>query len=147
MDNRDMLRKHLDAFSAGDFKTYRSHLTDDAMYDEEATHRIVKGPDEIVKLVSGWRKGFPDLKATIKNVVATGDAVVAELEWSGTHSGPFTGPMGTIPPSGKTGKVAAVQVVRFDGNGKIREIRHYFDLMTVLQQIGVAPRPTAPPAP
>ncbi len=73
-------------------------------------------------------------------------AVVAELEWDGTHNGTLEGPMGPIPASGRHGKVAAVQVVRFD-NGKIREVRHYFDLLTILAQIGASPRPTAAAAP
>jgi steroid delta-isomerase-like uncharacterized protein len=145
MDNRDILRKHLEAFANNDWTTYKSILTDDAVYDEEATQRVAKGPDQIVKLVQGWKNAFPDLKATIKHTVATGDAVVTEIEWEGTHKGTLQGPMGQIAATGKRGKVAAVQVVRFD-NGKIREVRHYFDLMTVLAQLGVSPRPAAAPA-
>jgi steroid delta-isomerase-like uncharacterized protein len=146
MDNRDILRKQLDSYVRGDWVTYKSLLTADAVYDEEATQRIVKGPDEIAKVAQGWRTAFPDLKATIKEMFAVGDAVVAEIEWEGTQKGPLQGPMGNIPASGRRGRVAAVQVVRFD-NGKIREVRQYFDLMTVLAQIGAAPRPAAAPAP
>jgi steroid delta-isomerase-like uncharacterized protein len=146
MDNREILRKHLDAFAKSDWTAYKSMLTDNAIYEEEATQRTATGPDPIVKAIQPWKKAFPDLKATIKNVVVTGDAVVAELEWEGTHKGTLEGPMGPIPASGQRGKLAAVEVVRFE-NGKIREIRHYFDLMTILTQIGATPRPTAPPAP
>ena len=146
MDNRDIFRKQLDAYVKGDWVTYKSLLTADAVYDEEATQRVVKGPDEIVKLAQSWRSAFPDLKATIKDTVVAGDAIVAELDWEGTHKGTLQGPMGSIPASGLRGKVAAVQVVRFD-NSKIREVRHYFDLMTVLAQIGAAPKPAAAPAP
>jgi steroid delta-isomerase-like uncharacterized protein len=146
MDNRDILRQHLDAFASEDWKTYKSLLTDDAVYDEEATQRVWKGPDEIVRSVQSWKKVFPDLKATIKNVVATGDAVVTELEWEGTQRGTLETAMGAIAPSNRRGKVAAVQVARFE-NGKIREVRHYFDLMTVLVQLGAGPRPASAPAP
>ena len=146
MDNQEILRKQLDAFVKGDWNTYKSLLTDNAIYDEEATRRLVRGPDQVVKTVQIWKKAFPDLKATIKSMVATGDAVVAEIEWEGTQTGPLDAPTGQIPPSGKHGKVMAVQVARFD-NGKIRELRHYFDLMTVLMQLGVAPRPSAPTTP
>jgi steroid delta-isomerase-like uncharacterized protein len=146
MDNRDILRKHLDAYANGDWVTYKSLLTADAVYDEEATQRVVKGPDEIAKVAQSWRSAFPDLKATIKNTWTSGDAVIAEIEWEGTHKGTLQGPMGSIAATGRRGKVSAVQVTRFD-NGKIRETRHYFDLMTVLAQLGVSPRPAAAPAP
>jgi hypothetical protein len=39
----------------------------------------------------------------------------------------------------KRAKVPAVVVQRFDGD-KMREIRHYFDLMTLLAQLGVLPQ-------
>jgi steroid delta-isomerase-like uncharacterized protein len=146
MDNRDIVRKHIDAFAKGDWKAYKAIFTDDAVYDEEATRRVAKGPDQIVTTVQPWKTAFPDLKATIKNMIATGDAVVAELEWEGTHSGTLMGPSGPIPASGRRGKVSAVEVVRFE-NGKIRELRHYFDLMTILAQLGVTPQPTASPTP
>jgi steroid delta-isomerase-like uncharacterized protein len=146
MDNRDILNKHIEAFTKGDWTTYRSLFADNAVYDEEATQQVFNGPDQITRSQQAWKTAFPDVKATIRNTVATGDAVVAEVEWNGTHNGTLTGPMGSIPASGRRGKVAAVLVARFE-NGKIREIRHYFDLMTILSQIGAAPRATQPTAP
>jgi steroid delta-isomerase-like uncharacterized protein len=144
MDNRDIFRQQLEAFGKGDWATYKSFITDDTVYDEEATQRIATGPDEIVQVAQGWKAAFPDGRGTIKNIVATGDAVVAEIVWEGTHKGTLQGPMGTLPPTGRRVNVAAVQVVRFD-NGKIRELRHYFDLLTLLSQIGAAPRAAAAP--
>jgi steroid delta-isomerase-like uncharacterized protein len=144
MDNRDIFRKQLEAFGKGDWATYKSFITDDTVYDEEATQRIATGPDEIVQVAEGWKTAFPDGRGTIKNIVATGDAVVAEIVWEGTHKGTLQGPMGTLPATGRRVDVAAVQVVRFD-NGKIREVRHYFDLLTLLSQIGAAPRAAAAP--
>jgi steroid delta-isomerase-like uncharacterized protein len=144
MDNRDIFRKQLEAFGKGDWATYKSFINDDTVYDEEATQRIATGPDEIVQVAEGWKAAFPDGRGTIKNIVATGDAVVAEIVWEGTHKGTLQGPMGALPPTGRRVDVAAVQVVRFD-NGKIREVRHYFDLLTLLSQIGAAPRAAAAP--
>ena len=64
------------------------------------------------------------------------------MEWTGTNNGPLSGPFGTIQPTGKVGKVAAAQVACFEED-KICEIHHYFDLMTVLRQMGVGPQPEA----
>jgi steroid delta-isomerase-like uncharacterized protein len=140
-------REHLDTFNAKDWKRYRAGFTDDATYDEEATHRQATGADEIIKNVKQWVDAFPDLKGTEVSAYSSGDTAIMEIFWEGTHRGPLFGPMASIPPSGKKGKVSAVQVIRFEG-GKVAEMRHYFDLLTVLQQIGVMPGAAAqPPAP
>ena len=47
-------------------------------------------------------------------------------------------PMGTIPPSGRKVEVPAVQVINVSGD-KITQVRHYFDLLGLLQQIGAVP--------
>jgi steroid delta-isomerase-like uncharacterized protein len=125
-----------EAFLKGDWKTYRQLLTDDAVYEEEATGRRVVGAGEIIKTVEPWRRAFPDLDEKVNDMVATRDALVVEVEWSGTNSGPLAGPFGTISPTGRFGRLPAVLLYRFEGD-RIREIRHYFDLLTLLAQAGV----------
>jgi len=70
--------------------------------------------------------------------IAVGDTVVLEVTWKGTQNGPLETPGGIIPPSGKQWTVQAAQVIKIQ-NGKIKEFRQYFDLLTLLQQIGAAP--------
>jgi steroid delta-isomerase-like uncharacterized protein len=140
----DILKKQLEAFERGDWKTWRSTIADNAVFEEEATHQRVQGADAIENVMKAWKTAFPDSKADIKDVIASGDAVVAELEWQGTHQGPLSGPFGTIPPTGRAGKVSAVLVLRFD-NDRVRESRHYFDLLTLLAQLGIMPQPSAQP--
>ncbi len=142
----DIATRHLDALARGDWATYRNALTDGAVYDEEATRRLVQGADKYVETIKAWKTAFPDLKAAVKQTVASGDAVVCEVEWTGTHKGVLSGPMGTIPATGRSGKTPAMLLFRFDGD-RIRETRHYFDLMTLLSQLGVMPQPGAQPSP
>ncbi len=142
----DLAKKHLEALGKQDWKTYRAMLTDRVIYEEEPTQRRIEGADPFVDVVKKWQQAFPDLHANIKQLLASGDAVVAEIEWEGTHRGQLDGPFGPIPPKGAHGKVPAVVVMRFDGD-KIRECRQYFDLMTLLRNIGAVPRPAAQPTP
>ena len=59
-----------------------------------------------------------------------------ELTWEGTQSGPMATPDGQeLPPSNKRITVKSVEVIEIE-NSKIKVLRHYFDLMTILQQIG-----------
>jgi steroid delta-isomerase-like uncharacterized protein len=140
----DRARQQLATFNAKDWSRYQTEFTDDALYDEEATHRLVKGPDEIVQAVKLWTDGFHDAKGSEVSVYAQGDTVILEILWQGTNTRRLFGALAGVPPSGKKVKVPAVQVIRFDGD-KIAEIRHYFDLMTVLEQIGAAPQPQPAP--
>lgn len=136
---KELCEQQLNAFAAGDWNTYKAGLTDAATYEEEATGRRAQGPDAIVQAVEPWKRAFPDVKVTIREAIGSGDALVVELEWTGTHLGPLVSPFGTIPATRKAGNLLAVQVVRFDGE-KIREVRHYFDILSLLRQMGVAPR-------
>jgi ketosteroid isomerase-like protein len=64
---------------------------------------------------------------------------VIEILWEGTHQGPLQAATGdTIAATGKAIKVPAVQIVKVSGD-RITEIRHYFDLLTLMAQLGVVP--------
>ena len=73
-----------------------------------------------------------------------------ELTWEGTQSGPIATPDGReLPPSNKRITVKSVQVIEIE-DGKLKALRHDFDLMTLLQQIGAldqAEAARATPAP
>ena len=137
----DLIKKHLADYSASKWTDYKALLADDVTYDEIATRQRVKGAAEYVKAVQRWKSAFPDLKATVTSGFVSGDKVVVEVAWEGTHNGPFEGPFGAIPATNKRGQVNAVLLFTIK-NRKIIENRHYFDLLTVLMQIGVAPMAT-----
>lgn len=136
---KDVVHRQLKAFCDGDWSTYKQLLADGAVYEEEATTRRITGADEIVRAVQPWKNAFPDMGFKLKEAIGSGDAVVCEVEWTGTHKGALIGKMGNIPPTGKTARVPAVLVVRFDGE-RIRESRHYFDLLSLLAQLGITPQ-------
>jgi len=144
----EMMKKHLANYTAGNWDAYKAELASDAIYEEVATRQRVQGADEYLKAIQRWKRAFPDLKATVVGGFAAGDRGVAEIEWEGTQSGPLEGPFGTIQPTNKHGRIRAVIVVTMK-NGKIAETHHYFDVMTVLGQLGIAPMAGAaaqPPA-
>jgi steroid delta-isomerase-like uncharacterized protein len=139
-DRIKLAKEGIDAFSAGDWERFKAPLSSDAVYEELATQRKVQGPDQIVEASKGWKEAFPDAKGTITKVTEGSDTVVLEITWQGTHTGELVSPMGSIPPSRKRVNLPAVQIVRFKGD-KVAETRHFFDLMTLLAQIGALPVP------
>ena len=142
MAEQDLIRvarESVDPFSAGDWQRFKATIAPDAVYQELATQRRVQGADQIVQTVQGWRQALPDSRGTVTRALASGDTVVLEITWEGTQTGPLETPGGSIPPSGKRVTVQAVQVLTVQGD-KIKENRHYFDMLGLLQQLGAVPR-------
>ena len=131
-------REQVDAFNNGDWERLQAGLAVDARYHEFATQRKVEGSEKIVELFKGWKTAFPDAAGTVTSAVGSGNMAALEVTWKGTHTGPLERAEGTIPASGKRQETPAAIVFTFEG-GKIKEDRQYFDLMTLLKQIGAQP--------
>jgi steroid delta-isomerase-like uncharacterized protein len=132
-------RKQIDAFNNSDWEQLRGLLVSDVRYHELGTEREVEGPEQVIELFKGWRTAFPDAVGTVTSAVAGGDMAALEVAWKGTHTGPLTTAAGTIPASGKRQETPAAVFYAFEG-AKIKAFRHYFDAMTLLEQIGAQPK-------
>ena len=111
-----------------------------------ATQRRLEGADARVEAAQHWKQAFPDEHGTITGAYPSGDTVAIELTWEGTQSGPMAMPDGQeLPPSNKRMTVKSVEVIEIE-DGKIKVLRHYFDLMTILQQIGAMDQAETPAA-
>jgi steroid delta-isomerase-like uncharacterized protein len=132
----EVARESIDSYNAGDFDRLRSLLADDFYEEELATQRRLEGADARIEAAQTWKQAFPDEHGTITGAFTSGNTVALELTWEGTQSGPMATPDGKkLPPSNKHVTVKSVEVIEIE-DGKIRVLRHYFDLMTLLQQIG-----------
>jgi steroid delta-isomerase-like uncharacterized protein len=132
-----LAREAVDAFSTGDWERLRTALGPDAVWEQVCTEDRFEGPDAVVELNRAWKQAFPDARGTVTNALCTDDTAVLEATYQGTHDGDLQTPQGAIPPSGRKATVRAVLVVRV-ADGRITEIRQYFDLLTILGQIGAA---------
>jgi steroid delta-isomerase-like uncharacterized protein len=81
------------------------------------------------------RNAFPDLKFTIKDLIAEGDKVVTHLIAEGTHTGVFEG----LPPTGKYFKVSAMNI-DYIKDGRFTKCWTNIDELGLLQQLGVLPQ-------
>ena len=92
------------AFDAADWQRFKASLSPDVAYEETGTGRRTQGADVYVQLVQGWKQAFPDVAGTIRQAIGSGNTVVQEITWEGTHTGELLGPAGPMPPSGKQGR-------------------------------------------
>jgi predicted ester cyclase len=81
------------------------------------------------------RTAFPDASYTIDDVIAEGDKVVLRVSFTGTHSGPFWTPVGTLSPTGKRCTNPATGVYRV-ADGRIVQEWWAEDWLPLLRQLG-----------
>jgi steroid delta-isomerase-like uncharacterized protein len=124
------------AYSEKDWEAARAALTPDFVYDEVPTGRRVEGVEQVLEVWGGWAEAFPDSRSTIHAEHVSGDAVVLELTWNGTHTGPLRTPDGEIPPTGRKVEFRACQILEVVDD-RTSTMRHYFDMATMLRQLGV----------
>lgn len=130
----------IEAFNNGDEAAYRATIADDIVSEEVATGRTSTSADEDVAVTFGWKTPFPDANGTLDSSYVDGDTVIMEMTWRGTHSGPF--PLGEgneIPASGVSIEVPAIMIATVKDD-KVVKVRHLFDMLSLLTQIGAVPR-------
>ena len=103
------------------------HLTDP---------RLPEGREAIKLLGQSIVAGFPDVHASVQDLLADGDKVIERTQTSATHTGEFNG----IPPTGRQGGWTEMHIYRLEG-GKIVEMWSEIDLLGLLVQLGAIPGP------
>jgi steroid delta-isomerase-like uncharacterized protein len=123
-------------FNQGNLSRADEFLAPDFVEREELPPGIPRGREGVIQLTSMLRSAFPDLQATIDDIIAEGDKVVIRQTWTGTHQGEFMG----VPPTGKSVSIGVIDIIRVDG-GKFVEHWGQMDSMGLMQQLGAIPMP------
>jgi steroid delta-isomerase-like uncharacterized protein len=92
------------------------------------------GRQGVRQFAQAMHSAFPDLSVSVDLQVAEGDKVATRYTFRGTHTGTFMGLAG----SNKAVEITGITVFRVSG-GQIRERFGYFELATLLAQVGQAP--------
>lgn len=132
----DLAKEQVIAYNEKDWDRARAALAPEVVYDEVGTHRKLKGVDDVLTAWKGWATAIPDSRATFQSETVSGNTAVLEITWSGTHSGPLNTGDREIPATGKKIELRAIQVVDV-ANDRVKSVRQYFDMGTLLDQIGV----------
>src|SRR3712207_5234880 len=91
------------------FDRYLSHQPDGSVLE--------RGPEDVKRFNTEFRKAFPDLRIRVEDQIAEGDKVVFRVAFRGTYLGEFRG----MVPTGKEIEMKGISIFRFSEEGKVVE--------------------------
>jgi steroid delta-isomerase-like uncharacterized protein len=127
------IHAHIAAENSQDLAALLDGMTDDCFnLIVPDPHRLYAGPEEVARRYRGLWTTFPDLKGEMRRIVSVQeDSAVSEHTLSGTQRGSLFG----VPPTGRFVEVETA-VIWDIVDGRIRGETVYFDVATMLRQIG-----------
>jgi len=139
MSNTDNHRAAHEAFTSQGAAAAGSYFADDTTYFDAARGLHVKGKDEVVGFLSGWKTAFSDAAVTEAAYLDSGEWSIAQFQARGTNDGP----LGPLPATGRRMDMPFCELVRWQ-NGKAVDGALYYDTGTIMVQLGhMEPPPTA----
>jgi len=136
--NADAHRAALEHWNRRDFGARVSTLVNNFTHEDRASGRTVTSRDEFKAWVEDWAKAFPDGRLSEISCIDSDDASVAIIMMSGTNDGPF----GPFPPTGRKVEFRFCEVMRYDREGRVVSGELFFDLLSVMVQLGHVQPPT-----
>lgn len=132
--NKAIMRRFFEElFNAGDLNG-ADEIVDGHYINHDAVPGETPGREGLKIFVSFLRTSFPDIYFTVKDLVAEDDKVVTRWSVTGTQRGEFA----SIPATGKSIRVSAINLHRFE-DGQIREAWLQWDTLGLMQQLGAMP--------
>lgn len=136
LENENIVRKAYQMAEDKDIAGWIDAFTEDGTFTDESIEVVYRGPDELGETLENYARAFPDMRREIYEMHSTGDIVVVQLGFQGTHLGPLKLPRGIIPPTGKQMDAPCCDVFELL-NGKIKRLDCYPEGSVVLTQLGV----------
>jgi predicted ester cyclase len=137
MTAREAFEKGTATFNAHDLEGFTEVLADNVVFKAPGGMHG-EGKAACAAFFGSWFVAFPDAHVQIQAVHIVDDIAVEEGTFMGTQSGVLHGPMGDIPPTGRSVKVDYIQVLRFR-DGKHVSFHLMFDRLMMLEQLGLVP--------
>jgi steroid delta-isomerase-like uncharacterized protein len=137
-DIEKMLKEWAAAWNSHDLDKIISFYTDDCVLEDNGLGVVCHGKKELVALCKSSFIDVPDVRFESKSLFNTGNWVAWEWTMTGTqvHS---SNP--AIPATGKRFSVRGASIIEIH-NGKIRRETDYYNMLTMMQQLGLVPMPS-----
>lgn len=135
--NKELVRRfYEECWNRGKVEHLDQYVGKDCRYHDPAFPSLEPGIDSLKNHITMCRKGFPDLRFSIDDLIAERDEVVIHWTAQGTQEGQFLG----IAPTRKNASVTGTSIYRLK-NQKIVEQFAEWNLLTLLERLGAATAP------
>lgn len=127
-------------FNKRDLNAAVTAVEDSIVFESHGLGQTEKTRAEYRKSMQDWISGFSDVKVSEPRATEAGDTVIVQSVGKGTNDGPM-GPF--QKPTGRSMTIPFVELYRFNPEGRIVSGEQYFDMLSILVQLGHAERPAA----
>lgn len=127
-----------ESFNKRDLDGAVKAFAEDIVFENHGLGQTYKSRAEFRDSLQGWITGFSDGKVTEPRAIDAGDTVIVEFIGKGKNDGPM-GPY--QKPTGRMLSLPFVDIMKFDAQGRIVAGETYFDMLSMLVQLGHAERP------
>ena len=134
---REHFQSHLDQRSVNSHDAVRvaTFFSEDAVQRRVATGETARGRDSIREAMAELFRILPDVHVEVRDLFSTDDRMCVQCTLTGTHEGEFLG----LPPTGRGVEYDICLVFRIGGDGLVEEEIIYWDVATMMRQLGVLP--------
>lgn len=137
--DRALLARHLAAENEHRMEDTLATLTPDCVFDDRALGRVWNGHPGARAYYEMWWSGFGATVHTERRHYTVDGAAIVETHFRGTHVGPFLG----VAPTGRDVDVELAIFIELR-DGLMTGERFYWDVGSLLRQIGVGDAPAVP---
>ena len=131
-------REWFEAWNERDFDRGAALVTADADLVEVPTGETFRGPEGSREEAKKWAEALPDGRVEVRQAIGAANAAVLECRIRGTNTGPFATPTGDVPATGREVDFEFCTILQIEA-GKITGVRHYYDVATIMRQLGLMP--------
>ena len=136
-DLKNRIDEYKLAWNSHDVNKIVSFFVDDGIYEDVAARIVKKGKRELTAYFDAMFVDYPDFKMEVKSSFGSDEWMCFEIISSGTHIH-STLTKSATPATGKHFSVRAASIFQFR-NGKIGRQSEYYNMMTLLEQVGLIP--------
>lgn len=142
-ENEAIARADIELYNARDLDGIGALASADAELIDVPTGQTLRGPEGNRQYTQMFMTAFPDSQCEIISIVAGERSAAVEFWGRGTQTGPLVTTAGVIPPTGRKTELRFCQILEIQG-GKIARSRMYWDLNTMMTQLGLVPEAAHP---
>ncbi|MBT2554550.1 ester cyclase [Arthrobacter sp. ISL-5] len=128
----------LAAWDQHDTAAFAGLLADEFTFSDVNASEPFRSREQVQAYMEGWFTAFPDMRVKTTSRVVSDDQVAAEVEFTGTNTGPLRMGSQEVPATGKsvTGTGTYFASVK---DGKYVSFRAHPDVASMMAQLGLMP--------